>query len=63
MRCSNKEREKVAGYFSFSMAATCVPESQVEFIYTRDRVKSVFLYSVSITVLCCIVFFHMKVYI
>uniref|UniRef100_UPI0020426B58 hypothetical protein n=1 Tax=Bacillus cytotoxicus TaxID=580165 RepID=UPI0020426B58 len=28
MRCSNKERKKLAGYFLLGMAATCVLESQ-----------------------------------
>jgi len=33
VQSSNKERKEVVGYFLFSMAATCVLESQVGFIY------------------------------
>uniref|UniRef100_UPI00203EBA71 hypothetical protein n=1 Tax=Bacillus cytotoxicus TaxID=580165 RepID=UPI00203EBA71 len=33
MRCSNKERRKVEGYFLLGIAATCAPKSQVGFIY------------------------------
>uniref|UniRef100_UPI00203DD434 hypothetical protein n=1 Tax=Bacillus cytotoxicus TaxID=580165 RepID=UPI00203DD434 len=33
MRCSSKERKKVTGYFLFSIAAICLLERQVGFIY------------------------------
>uniref|UniRef100_UPI00203CC37D hypothetical protein n=1 Tax=Bacillus cytotoxicus TaxID=580165 RepID=UPI00203CC37D len=33
MRCLNKERKKVEGYFLLGMVVTCVPKSQVGFIY------------------------------
>ncbi|SFI37044.1 MULTISPECIES: hypothetical protein [unclassified Bacillus (in: firmicutes)] len=37
-RAKFKQREKkVAGYFLFSMAATCVLESQVGFIYKQRK--------------------------
>uniref|UniRef100_UPI0020422101 hypothetical protein n=1 Tax=Bacillus cytotoxicus TaxID=580165 RepID=UPI0020422101 len=49
MRSSNKERTKVADYFLFSMAATCVLESQVGFIYNpswgANILYSLFLYN------------------
>uniref|UniRef100_UPI00203EFFEB hypothetical protein n=1 Tax=Bacillus cytotoxicus TaxID=580165 RepID=UPI00203EFFEB len=37
MRCLNKERKKVAGYFLFSIAAMCVKESQIGFIYLNNK--------------------------
>uniref|UniRef100_UPI00203C6EDF hypothetical protein n=1 Tax=Bacillus cytotoxicus TaxID=580165 RepID=UPI00203C6EDF len=38
MRCSNKVREKVAGYVLLGMAATCVLENQLGFIYSLPTI-------------------------
>jgi len=39
VRSSNKERKKIANYFLLGMAATCVLESQVGFIYKVKNVR------------------------
>uniref|UniRef100_UPI00203FE228 hypothetical protein n=1 Tax=Bacillus cytotoxicus TaxID=580165 RepID=UPI00203FE228 len=36
MRCSNKERKKVACYFLLSKAVTCVLGSQFGFLYVMN---------------------------